>query len=601
MVGKTVFADTIVVDQVKLTNIKTPEDGRKYTSGDIFEFSFSISESSLKPIQISYLLNSCTLMNGNLDEGVWTDIYVHWNSEEEKWVSGTRFADTTVVYNSNENRYTVRTQLKDISHDKWKDWGITVQLSDGTVLKSNTALGSEYILNKNCALGKHTITSESEYSVLKAATCTEAGKKAKLCIICGDAINSTIEAIPAGHSPQSYSSTKQYLTCTNDRIVGIKCKNCDEFIPETLQVVEKAKGHQWHYYRSIWRPDKKQIEVWRTCGNPEHLGLWNESRYYNLNYNTLTLAVNQSTDIVKATSTISGDVINNWTSSNDSIATVNKNGKITGKKVGITTIYAGFSDGFTVPVKVYVQKKAVTTSGVSVSTTPVKLKIGETHSLNATVSPITSSQGLTYKTSNKKVAAVSSKGVITAKKAGTATITVISGKEKSKPIKVTVSKPAPTGIKNVASTKTLQKGKSFTIKPKVTPIGAEAKFTYSTSDSKVATVTKAGKVTAKKAGIATIKVKAGSKTVECKVTVTAPAPKSIKNISTKKTLKVGKTLTLKPKFSPTGAEAIITYTSSDETVATVNSSGKITAKKKGTATITVKAGKISKKCKITVK
>ena len=80
-----------------------------------------------------------------------------------------------------------------------------------------------------------------------------------------------------------------------------------------------------------------------------------------------------------------------------------------------------------------------------------------------------------------------------------------------------------------------------------------------------------------------------------------PALKAIKNVPTKKTITKGKTYTLKPQLYPSGAIAKITYTTSNKSIATVDSKGKITAKKKGTAVITVKAGKFTAKCKVTVK
>ena len=68
-----------------------------------------------------------------------------------------------------------------------------------------------------------------------------------------------------------------------------------------------------------------------------------------------------------------------------------------------------------------------------------------------------------------------------------------------------------------------------------------------------------------------------------------------------KTLKKGKSFTIKAKLTPSGAEATIKYSSSNKKIATVNSKGKVTAKKAGTVTITVKAGNVTKTCVITVK
>ena len=59
--------------------------------------------------------------------------------------------------------------------------------------------------------------------------------------------------------------------------------------------------------------------------------------------------------------------------------------------------------------------------------------------------------------------------------------------------------------------------------------------------------------------------------------------------------------TIKGKILPSGAAGKLTYSSSNKKVAVVNQDGKVTAKKKGTAKITVKIGKIKKVCKVTVK
>jgi len=67
------------------------------------------------------------------------------------------------------------------------------------------------------------------------------------------------------------------------------------------------------------------------------------------------------------------------------------------------------------------------------------------------------------------------------------------------------------------------------------------------------------------------------------------------------TLKKGKSFTLKPVLAPAGVTAKLTYTTSNRKVAVVTSKGKVTAKGKGSAVITVKTGKLIKKCRVTVK
>ena len=116
--------------------------------------------------------------------------------------------------------------------------------------------------------------------------------------------------------------------------------------------------------------------------------------------------------------------------------------------------------------------------------------------------------------------------------------------------------------------------------------------TYKSSNTKVAKVSATGKVTALKKGTATITVTNNG--VSKKVTIKVKKPKLNKS---KKTMKKGKKFTLKI----TGGVGKAKFTSNNKKVATVNKKGKIVAKKKGKATITVKTNGMKLKCKITVK
>jgi uncharacterized protein YjdB len=150
--------------------------------------------------------------------------------------------------------------------------------------------------------------------------------------------------------------------------------------------------------------------------------------------------------------------------------------------------------------------------------------------------------------------------------------------------------PAKTTIKlSKTSAKIYVKGKT-TIKATVK--NGKGKTTYKSSNTKVAKVSSKGVVTALKKGTAKITVTNNGVKKTFKVTVKNP-----KLNATKKTLKVKKSFTLKI----TGKVGKATFTSSNKKVATVNSKGKITAKKKGTAYITVKTNGIKLKCKVTVK
>ena len=136
--------------------------------------------------------------------------------------------------------------------------------------------------------------------------------------------------------------------------------------------------------------------------------------------------------------------------------------------------------------------------------------VGKNATIKVTKTKVTGK--VTFKSSNKKVATVNSKGVITGKKAGKAVITVKVGKY-TKKLTVKVKKPS---FKLVKSSKKKKKGNKTTIRVKAAPV---SKVTYKTSNKKVATVNSKGVVTAKKKGTAKITVKCNGITRTFKVTV----------------------------------------------------------------------------------
>ena len=136
----------------------------------------------------------------------------------------------------------------------------------------------------------------------------------------------------------------------------------------------------------------------------------------------------------------------------------------------------------------------------------------------------------------------------------------------------------------------------------VTPSNADNKtVTWSSSNTSIATVDNDGMVTAISAGIATITAKAGDKTATCTVTVN-PIP--VNKVTLDKdtlTLTCDKTAKLTATVYPDNADdKTVTWSSSDETVATVDNNGTVTAVKEGTANITARAGGKTATCKVTV-
>lgn len=204
-----------------------------------------------------------------------------------------------------------------------------------------------------------------------------------------------------------------------------------------------------------------------------------------------------------------------WTTSDKTIATVTQKGKIKGIKNGTAVITATLSDGSSASCKV----KVVTPSKVTLSDTSLTLLKGNTYTLTKTVAPTSAKNAIvSWSSSNKKVATVSSKGKITAVGNGTATITVKTGNGKKATCKVTVT--APTKVTLNKTSLTMTPGQSYTLKATVSPTAAQSfAVTWKSSNKKVAKVSSKGKVKVVGTGTATITVKTvNGKTAKCKIT-----------------------------------------------------------------------------------
>jgi len=161
---------------------------------------------------------------------------------------------------------------------------------------------------------------------------------------------------------------------------------------------------------------------------------------------------------------------------------------------------------------------------------------------------------------------------------------------------------APTKVTLNKTKATLVVGAKLTLKAKLTPAKAKTALTWSSSNRKVAVVTKKGVVKALKKGKATITVKtADGKKATCKITVPA-APKKVAFAKKSYSVKAGKKITLKTKLTPAKAKTTLKWTSSNKKIATVSSKGVVKGIRKGTVTITVKTANGKKATvKVTVK
>ena len=292
-----------------------------------------------------------------------------------------------------------------------------------------------------------------------------------------------------------------------------------------------------------------------------------------------------------------------WKSASSSVASVSSSGVVTAKKLGTTTITVTTADGgFKKTCKVEVVRKV---TGVELDVASATVYLGKTVKLNAEVNPSgASNPAVTFSSSDKSIATVSSTGVVTPVKPGEVTITVttVDGSFTDS-CKVTV-KRAVTGIKLDKTETEIKSNATLTLKATVTPSNATNKTVkWSTSNKKVATVSASGVVTPVGKGTATITAKTenGLKAT-CKVTVYQVVTGV--TISESASVYAGEKITLKANVLPADANnQKVTWSSSDTKIAKVSSKGVVTGVKSGTATITVKTaeGSFKAQCKVTVK
>ena len=311
-----------------------------------------------------------------------------------------------------------------------------------------------------------------------------------------------------------------------------------------------------------------------------------------LNKSNLNLTINSSE---KLTSNVSPSNASNkdvtWRSSNNSVATVDSNGKITAKKIG-TTIITVSSSGYTSTCTVNVVD-TIELKGITINKTTLRLKEKNSETLKITFNPSNATnKKITWKSSNSNIATVDNNGTVKAIKPGSATITAVSndgGYVATSKVTVEALSKKVTGVSLDKKEIQLVAGEEGTLKATINPSYAENKnIKWESSDEKVATV-KDGVISAKRKGTTEIKVitEDGEKEAICKVTVTSPPIKSISFKEKEKTIYVGNTETLLTVNEPTNSEIDNPiWTSSDEKVVKVEN-GKITGLKVGESTITV--------------
>ena len=285
-----------------------------------------------------------------------------------------------------------------------------------------------------------------------------------------------------------------------------------------------------------------------------------------------------------------------WTSSNNSIVSVDNNGKLVAYKEGTATITVKTNDGSkTATCTVTVSKKRIKVTGIKLDKTTINLLVGEKNKLTPTITPNNATnQNIAWSSSNNNIVSVDEVGNIKALKEGTSKITVKT-KDGNKTATCTVIVKA-IKVKSVTLNKTnltLGLHSTYELKATVLPNDASNKsLIWTSSNNKIVSVDSKGKIKALKEGTATITVKSidGSKTATCKVVAKLKKVSSIALNKSSLQIKKGKTFKLKVSITPSDASnKSVSYTSDNSKVASVDSKGNIKAVGLGQATIKVKA------------
>lgn len=239
---------------------------------------------------------------------------------------------------------------------------------------------------------EHTHTWD-EGKITKEATCTQKGTKTFTCTVCGKTRNQEVSVV--AHKFTTWKTTTAATALA----------------------------------------PAKQTHKCSTCGKTETRNYGNKLKpSIKVNISSILLKTSQKTTLLRVSGLAKGDSIVSWKSSNTNIA------KVYGRSNGTCTIQAGTRSGKAIitialrsglkkNITVTVQKTTVKTTKITGVATSLKLKRNQKATLKPVLQPLTSGEKITYKSSNTKIAIVNSKGQITARSKGTATITVTSGRK----------------------------------------------------------------------------------------------------------------------------------------------------------------------------
>ena len=337
----------------------------------------------------------------------------------------------TKTYTCKDCRSTYTETIKATGEHKW---------DEGVITKEATCT-EDGVKTYTCTVCKETKTETikaedahkwDEGVITKEATCTEDGVKTYTCKLCKKTRTETIKATNKHQWDKGVITQK--ATCTKDGVRTYTCSVCHTEKTETIPALK----HKW----SAWKTKsaatvlkaKVQERICSTCKKTQTRTTGEKlTPKATLNVKSLKLKKKQKTTAFKITGMAKGDYVKSWKSSDTNVVKVSgkKDGTCTitaQKQAGTATITITFASGLVKTLKVKVQASTVKTTAISNIAEKATLKKGKTLELKPVLEPITSGEEITYESSDPTIAKVSKKGVVTALKPGTVTITIKSGK-----------------------------------------------------------------------------------------------------------------------------------------------------------------------------
>ena len=313
---------------------------------------------------------------------------------------------------------------------------------EGKVTKKATCTedGLKVYTCKNCGETKEEILKatghqHTEVRNEKKATCKEEGYSGDIyCTDCGELIKKGSATEKSDHDWKVTSEEK--ATCEKDGSKTYTCADCKETKTETIP----ATGHKFGDWQTVTTQSVftggVQKRICNVCGKEETRNVGNQLKAtIKTNASSLKLKRKQATKKFVVSGLATGDSVKSWTSSNQKIVKVfgSRNGACTikaGNKTGKSKITITLASGLKKTINVTVQKNAVACTAIKNVSKKLTLNRKKSYQLRPVINPITCTSKAKYKTSNKKIVKVTSRGKITAVKKGKAKIVVMVGKKK---------------------------------------------------------------------------------------------------------------------------------------------------------------------------